>query len=108
MGHACARPPDSVKSNNDQTTREQDLLEPIAVVGFSLKFPDDATSAESFWNMLIEGRCASEEFPKDRLNLDAFYDPNPDRQGTVRPHRALDSLSRFFFISRKVWRLKMK
>ena len=62
---------------------ETDILEPLAVVGLSLKFPQDATSAESFWNMLLERRCASTEFPKDRMNIDAFYHPDRDRQGSV-------------------------
>lgn len=62
---------------------EQDVLEPLAVVGFSFKFPQDATSTESFWNMLSEGRCASTEIPKSRMNIDAFYCPGGDRQGSV-------------------------
>ena len=92
MCPAFVRTPDSIESNNDRKILEHDVLEPIAVVGLSLKFPDDAISVESFWNMLIEGRCASEDFPKDRLNLNAFYDPNPDKQGTVRSLRAPDAL----------------
>ena len=56
----------------------------IAVIGFSLKFPQEATNAESFWNLLDEGRSAMTEFPKDRLNIDAFYHPDSSRRGTVR------------------------
>jgi hypothetical protein len=60
-----------------------DLIEPLAIVGLSLKFPEDATDADSFWDMLINGRNVSTKFPKDRLNIDTFNDPKNDRQGTV-------------------------
>ena len=67
----------------DSTDGEQDLLEPIAIIGLSLKFPQDATSPESFWKMLMERRCASTEFPKDRMNVDAFYNPDTNRMDTI-------------------------
>ncbi|KAF7879091.1 hypothetical protein EAF04_000291 [Stromatinia cepivora] len=66
----------------DQSHHDGDVLEPLAVVGFSHKFPQDATTAESFWEMLVEGRCASSEFPSERLNIDAFYQAD-EKQGTL-------------------------
>ena len=63
--------------------------EPLAVVGFSLKFPQEATSVEGFWKMLLEKRCAMTEWPEDRLNIDAFYHPDNTQRGTVRS-RELD------------------
>ena len=62
---------------------DEDRLEPIAVIGFSLTFPGDATSAGSFWSMLMEGRCVSTEWPKDRLNGSALYHPDPERLDSV-------------------------
>ncbi|CAG7929919.1 unnamed protein product [Penicillium olsonii] len=58
-------------------------LRPLAVVGLSLKFPQDAVSPEAFWDMLVEGRCASTEFPSDRLNIDSFYNPDTSRLDTL-------------------------
>jgi acyl transferase domain-containing protein len=55
----------------------------LAIVGLSLKFPEDATDADSFWDMVVNGRNVSTEFPIDRLNIDTFNDPKNDRQGTV-------------------------
>ena len=63
---------------------EQDKLEPIAVIGLSLKFPQDAKSPESFWQMLVEGRSARTDVPANRFNVDAFYRPGPNRVGMVR------------------------
>ena len=63
---------------------EHATVEPIAVIGMSLKFPQEATSPEAFWEMLYEGRCAMTEFPPDRFNIDAFYDKENSGTGTVR------------------------
>ncbi|KAL8783966.1 MAG: hypothetical protein Q9195_009231, partial [Heterodermia aff. obscurata] len=58
-------------------------LEPIAVIGMALKFPQDATSVEPFWQMLLDGRTAKTEVPKARLNIDAYYHPDPKHIGTT-------------------------
>lgn len=58
-------------------------MEDIAIIGFSLRFPQDAVSPESFWNMLTEGRSAATEVPESRFNINAFYHPDPDRLGSV-------------------------
>ncbi len=65
-------------------SRGESKIEPIAVTGFALKYPQEAISAETFWQMLIEGRDATTEFPTDRLNIDAFYDPDISKHNTVR------------------------
>lgn len=65
------------------TTTDMGLLEPIAVVGFSLKFPQDAVSADGFWKMMEEKRCAMTGWPKDRLNIDAFHHPDKNKSNTV-------------------------
>ena len=62
---------------------DPDKLEPIAIVGLSLRFPQDATSSESLWNMLMEGRCATTEVPEDRWNLGSFYHPDAERKDSV-------------------------
>ncbi|KAJ5715852.1 polyketide synthase [Penicillium malachiteum] len=46
----------------------------IAVCGFSLKFPQDATTPEALWDMMLKRHCAMTEFPADRVNIDGFYD----------------------------------
>ena len=63
-----------------------DALEPIAVIGFSLRYPQDADSPTTFWSMLESKRCAMTDWPKDRINLDAFYHRDEDREGRVRQH----------------------
>jgi hypothetical protein len=63
--------------------QEKDKLEPVAVIGLSLKFPQDATSPEAFWQMLLDGRSALSDIPEDRFNADHFYHHDPTRTGTV-------------------------
>ena len=61
-----------------------DKLEPIAIIGFSLRFPQDATSPEAFWKMLMEKRSAMTDVPSDRFNVDAFHQPAQHGKGVVR------------------------
>lgn len=61
---------------------EEHRLEPIAVIGFSLEIPQ-ATTPDTFWKMLTEKRCAMTDWPKDRINLDAFYHADANRSDTV-------------------------
>ena len=62
---------------------EEDLLEPVAVIGLSLKFPQDATSPDRFWQMLLDGVSAMTEVPEDRFRWKSFYDKDPNKTGTV-------------------------
>ena len=71
---------------------------PVAIVGFSLKLPQDAVSADAFWTMLTEGRCASTEFPADRLNIDGFYHPDRSRKDALpfrQGHFLLEDVATF-------------
>ncbi|KAJ4403512.1 hypothetical protein N0V85_005079 [Neurospora sp. IMI 360204] len=67
---------------------EANTTEPIAVIGFDLKFPGDANTPEKFYDFLLSGRSALSEVPKDRYNLDAFYHPDAQRSGTTNVRHA--------------------
>jgi acyl transferase domain-containing protein len=58
-------------------------FDPIAIVGFSVKFPQDATSEEAFWDLLSQRRSTMTQVPQDRWNGDAFYKPDGNKTGTV-------------------------
>lgn len=55
---------------------------PIAIVGMAMKLPGGVTSAESFWEMLINKQDGHCEVPDTRYNVDAFYSPSVP--GTVK------------------------
>lgn len=77
------RTDDDSKSDDQTYNLEEDKLEPIAVIGLSLKFPQDATSPDAFWQMLLNKKSAMTEVPKDRYNVDAFYSNGTKKPGTV-------------------------
>ncbi|KAI4288066.1 MAG: hypothetical protein L6R35_002669, partial [Caloplaca aegaea] len=60
-----------------------DEVDSIAVIGFSFKFPQEATTADAFWKMLNDSRCAMTDFPDDRLNIGSFYHADTNRRGTI-------------------------
>jgi acyl transferase domain-containing protein len=62
--------------------------EPISIVGMSYIFPDGASSDDVFWDMLMEKRNAATEFPKDRINIDAFHSAEQGRQGRIATRKA--------------------
>ena len=56
---------------------------PIAIIGIGCRFPGGATDSTSFWEFLRAGGNAIVEVPKDRWNLDHYYDPNPNLAGKM-------------------------
>lgn len=73
----------SPNTQNESNGFDSGGLTPLAVVGMSLRFPQDATDAPSFWKMLMEQRCASTEVPPERFNMDAHYHPDSSRRETT-------------------------
>lgn len=49
---------------------DRNLIEPLAIIGLSVKFPQEADTLDGFWDMLREGRSAASRVPADRFNVD--------------------------------------
>ena len=58
------------------------VLEPIAVIGLSCRFPG-AKSPDGFWRLLKDSVDAISEVPRQRWNIDAYYDPDPTATGKI-------------------------
>jgi microcystin synthetase protein McyG len=57
--------------------------EPIAIVGMACRFPGGANDPEAYWRLLRDGREGVREVPRDRWDVDRFYDPDPDAPGKM-------------------------
>ena len=82
----------------EMASNNGNLTEPIAIIGFGFKFPQDITNAESLWKLLMERRSTMTEIPKSRWNIDGFYKEHGHRPGTVKNrggHFLADDPARF-------------
>ncbi len=71
----------SLKQRNRQL--EGAVREPIAIVGMACRLPGGVAGPADLWRLVVEGRDAVSGFPDDRgWDLDALFDPDPDRAGT--------------------------
>jgi acyl transferase domain-containing protein/SAM-dependent methyltransferase len=70
-----------MRAKLDETDRRQ--KEPIAIVGIGLRLPGGAHDESSLWQILAQGVDAISEIPRDRWDLDAYYDPDPDKPGKM-------------------------
>lgn len=68
---------------NNPNGSEPDQVMPIAIVGMACRFPGDGEDVESLFDMLKRGDNAWSEFPEDRVNIDGFYHPSGNRQGSI-------------------------
>ncbi|MGO1117063.1 SDR family NAD(P)-dependent oxidoreductase [Rhodovibrionaceae bacterium A322] len=51
--------------------------QPLAIIGMGCRFPGGSDSLQAFWQSLLTGRESVREVPKDRWDLDLWYDPDP-------------------------------
>src|SRR5581483_7904602 len=71
--------------------------EPIAIVGVGCRFPGGAIDPDAFWRVLREGVDTVTEIPRDRFDVEAYNDPNPDAAGKMYTRWAacLDRVDQF-------------
>ena len=91
--------------NSDSTaslTSQPSKREGIAIIGIGCRFPGGVNDAESFWNLLVEGREGVCDVPPDRWNVERFYDAEPGIVGKTIAKRggflgAIDQFDPQFF-----------
>jgi acyl transferase domain-containing protein len=59
----------------------------FAIVGYAARLPG-AADTDEFWQVLRQGRDTVSEVPKDRWDVEEFFDPDPDAPGKIVTRRA--------------------
>ena len=54
---------------------------PVAVIGMACRLPGGISSPDEFWMALLRGDDLVTEVPRDRWDLDDYYDPEPGVAG---------------------------
>lgn len=62
---------------------QEHLYDPIAIIGMSIRFPEEASSLKGFWDLMMAGRCVSRPFPEDRFSVTGIHHPDQARKDTV-------------------------
>jgi acyl transferase domain-containing protein len=57
------------------------IAEPIAIIGFANRFPDEADTTEGLWRFLLKARSAFSSYPEDRIGP-GHYHPDPNHRGS--------------------------
>ena len=57
--------------------------EPIAIVGMACRFPSGVNSPESLWKILHQGIDTITEVPKNRWNINDYYDSKAESPGKI-------------------------
>jgi phthiocerol/phenolphthiocerol synthesis type-I polyketide synthase B len=56
---------------------------PVALVGIGCRFPGGIADPAGLWRFLVEGRDAIAEIPRDRFDLEHYYDATPATPGRI-------------------------
>jgi len=62
---------------------EKERAEPIAIIGLGCRFPGGGNTPDNFWQILEQGVDTIREIPKERWDVDAYYDSHPGTLGKM-------------------------
>jgi len=62
---------------------ETAATEPIAIIGIGCRLPGGVDSPETYWKFLKDAKDVRTQIPKDRWDVDLYYDPDPNVPGKI-------------------------
>jgi acyl transferase domain-containing protein/acyl-CoA synthetase (AMP-forming)/AMP-acid ligase II/NADPH:quinone reductase-like Zn-dependent oxidoreductase/NAD(P)-dependent dehydrogenase (short-subunit alcohol dehydrogenase family)/acyl carrier protein len=74
---ASAREAANVQASVPEPEPAPGRSEAIAIVGLGCRFPGSANSPDALWQLLLDGIDVITEVPRDRWDIDAWFDPDP-------------------------------
>jgi malonyl CoA-acyl carrier protein transacylase len=83
MGWKTTEIDPSSEETETKLMMERSRTEAIAIIGIGCRFPRNANTPESFWELLSNGQDSITEIPLERWDLDSYYDPNPESPGKM-------------------------
>ena len=76
--------------------------EPIAIIGMGCRLPGDSSSPGKLWNLLSRGDHGRRPIPEERFNVDGYYHPDSDRNGSMSTRGTFFSSLNLSFITESV------
>lgn len=58
-------------------------MEPIAIIGFTFKLPQDTEEEPRLWEILKNRQNLATEWPESRLQVDSLYDGGSKKNSRV-------------------------
>jgi phthiocerol/phenolphthiocerol synthesis type-I polyketide synthase B len=55
----------------------------VAIVGIGCRFPGGVSDPEGFWRLICAGKHAISEIPRDRMDLDHYFNARPATPGRI-------------------------
>ncbi|HEX8107686.1 MAG TPA: type I polyketide synthase, partial [Kofleriaceae bacterium] len=94
---AHARRPDAVPAAPVAAGAHSTFDDAVAIVGTGMRLPGGIASLGALWDVLVREQDTVREIPKDRFDVDLYYDADPDAEGTsyVRHASLLDDVAGF-------------
>lgn len=72
----------AIRKLKAELAKERDRnREAVAVIGMAMRLPGGVRDADSYWQLLTEGRDAIVDIPKERFNIDDIYDAEMGQPG---------------------------
>lgn len=59
------------------------FFEPIAIIGMGCRLPGNVNSPEEFWKLLIDNKDAIIDIPKNRWDIESYYDADKEAPGKM-------------------------